>query len=104
LQGLLLWGCWWRLACWGQQRQVHRLLNLNHLRLHLLELLLMLWLLLLMAAWHVAETVVATPGKLSACLSLAVDPASLQERELPGWEQPKVSLQNLLPLPSNRLL
>jgi hypothetical protein len=52
--------------------------------LHLLELLLMLWLLLLMAAWHVAETAVATPGKLSACLSLAVDPASLQEREPPG--------------------
>ncbi len=65
---------------------------------------LLVWLLLLMAAWHVVETVVATPGKLSACLSLAADPASLQERELPGWEQPKVSLQNLLPLPSDRLL
>jgi hypothetical protein len=85
LQGLLLWGCWWRLAYWGQQQQVHRLLNLNHLRLHLLELL-------LMAAWHAAETVVTAPGKLSACLSLAADPASLQEREPPGWEQPKVSL------------
>jgi hypothetical protein len=44
-----------------------------------LELLLMLWL-LLMAAWHAVETAMAAPGKLSACLSLAVDPASLQSR------------------------
>jgi hypothetical protein len=58
----------------------------------MLELLLMLWLLLLMATWHAAETVVAAPGKLSACLSLAADPASLQEQEPPGWEQPEVSL------------
>ncbi len=64
----------------------------------------MLWLLLLMAAWHVTETTDAAPGKLSACLSLAADPASLQEREPPGWEQLEVSLQNLLPLTSNRLL
>ncbi len=64
----------------------------------------MLWLLLLMAAWHAAETIVAAPGKLSACLSMAADPTSLQERESPRWEQPEVSLQNLLPLPSDRLL
>jgi hypothetical protein len=49
------------------------------MRLHLLEQLLMLWLLLLMAAWHAAKTVVAALGKLSACLSLVADPASLQE-------------------------
>jgi hypothetical protein len=54
--------------------------------------MLMLWLLLLMAAWHAAETFVAAPGKLSACLSMAADPASLQEREPPGWEEPEVSL------------
>jgi hypothetical protein len=64
----------------------------------------MLWLLLLMVAWHAAETVVAAPGKFSAYLSLAADPTFLQEREPPGWEQPEVSLQNLLPLPSDRLL
>jgi hypothetical protein len=64
----------------------------------------MLWFLLLMAAWHAVETAVAAPGKLSACLSLAADPASMQEQELPGWEQPEVSLQNLLPLPFDRLL
>jgi len=64
----------------------------------------MMWLLLLMATWHAAETTVAAPGKLSACLSLAIDLASLQEREPPGWEQLKVSLQNLLPLPSDWLL
>jgi hypothetical protein len=69
-----------------------------------LELLLIMWLLLLMAAWHAAETAVTALGKLSTCLSLAADLASLQEREPPGWEQPKVSLQNLLPLPSDRLL
>jgi len=57
-----------------------------------------------MAAWHVVETTMAAPWKLFACLSLAGDPASLQEQEPPGWEQPKVSLQNLLPLPSDRLL
>jgi hypothetical protein len=70
----------------------------------LLELLLMLWLLLLMAAWHATETAMAAPGKLCACLSPAADPTSLQEREPPRWEQPEVSLQNLLPLPSDRLL
>jgi hypothetical protein len=43
-------------------------------------------------------------GKFSTCVSLAADPASLQEWEPLGWEQPKVSLQNLLPLPSDRLL
>ncbi len=64
----------------------------------------MLWHLLLMTAWHAAESVVAAPGKLFACLSLAADPASLQEWEPLGWEQPEVSLQNLLPLPSDRLL
>ncbi len=64
----------------------------------------MLWFLLLMAAWHAAEIAVATPGKLSACLSLAADLASLQEREPLGWEQPEVSLQNLLPLPFDLLL
>ncbi len=64
----------------------------------------MLWLLLLMAAWHAVETAMVAPGKLSACLSLAADPAFLQEREPPGWEQPEVSLQNLLPLPFDRLL
>ncbi len=52
----------------------------------------MLWLVLLMVAWHAAKTAVVAPGKLSACLSLAADPASLQEREPLGWEQPEVSL------------
>jgi hypothetical protein len=39
----------------------------------------MLWL-LLMAAWHAVETAMAAPRKLSACLSLAANPTSLQSR------------------------